>query len=1335
MRNLKKILALVLALVMSMSLLATANASFSDKDKIDPTYAEAVEVLNGLNVFKGRPDGNFDPKAGITRAEVAAIIYRIVTGDVTDKQVALYADYNKFADVKSGSWYAGYVNFCANGEYIKGYPNGTFGPNEAVTGYQALAMILRAVGYDKNGEFTGKEWQVQTAAVAKSLGITNNIIPGTLNTAATRETVAEILFRAILVPTVEYTPAFGYQPTKDTLGWKAFKLEQIEGVVVANEYADLYDDDTLAEGKTELETKDGTRVLNYATELTDIGEARYAYVSGKTVYAMADAGNKVLETGEAVANVKKAAAAEGISINEDTEFFVNFGRNDEGKYETDIRIVYSTDGNAPTKDTTIAAGKTLTQKQYDEIKGIFENDDYASGWVLVGTKYTTVEDAKKDDVSNDMTFKKFVKEYLTTTNISTTEFNSNDNGNWLKVIDNNDDGKADIALQTIFTATQVTDISKKGVVTLATVDEKLDAADKVNEMDEDITVVTKDELAEDSVVIYAVIDGNAQTALAEVVTAEIDKVNRNKLVATTTDGAEYEQSDVCNHTFNELFEDGVKNLSGKTSYDLYLDAFGNLVVFTQTATSGDFALLTDGYFQSERKNDIYGAMVWNGEELVDTDITENGDLFIYNNRDDNDWGNLKVFGELNDNGKLHTTVASLNDKGELLPVGKVFNKKTVDMIDLNGKIADRDGEIGIRYESNLKGDAYTETSRVDKAEVRALASTVYYFVYPGAHGGKDAVVREYVGYKNVPELTAEDKAQIQDSYAVATKTERASDGVYYTANVVVVEFAKAYKANAEVVFVYDSPEVGKNVRIETVDVIRADGTKGSVDVDLNDSQIYTNWREYDPAYGKIVIPGLYFLWETDEDGVYALERMTADEIADSNFALGTVRTSASTSTDDWAEISTEAWNADSDEVVKTGKNPEFQNVKDSKYYKLGYSDWKMDETKYLDYKADLEGDLTVKEGLAETVKEYKQVFDNRVLVAYNEDEEIIYAISFANLEKKDEGNMAQAIYALMLPEIKAEAPSAYEKAVAQAEAALKADPKVKKDLEAAKTALEALDEDKLTVDQYKKVQKLLSDIEAALNNNPMTDLDQKKAALCDELNAFAAPLKKEIAKDEPSAVGVYAKTWLEQYKNSDNTGYTVGTVLNAELDKIEAANDADAAATAMLNGKIAVRSEVVGAATNNLVRLVGGQNTGTGTDFEGNTWNAQIDKAFDKFLADVNTAVPMEDWSNGKALTNVIDAYDTAFAAIQAEIRLIVAEKVEKAIGNSSDKATWNEFVAAVEAAIDRVAGVSDGAVTSSAPASMAVGSNITVTYSYTYNGETDTGSTTVTIVSTSVTP
>ena len=63
-------------------------------------------------------------------------------------------------------------------------------------------------------------------------GITKNITAGTLNVPATREVVAEILFRAILVPKATYTPAFGYQTSVNgventSIGWDTFELEDI----------------------------------------------------------------------------------------------------------------------------------------------------------------------------------------------------------------------------------------------------------------------------------------------------------------------------------------------------------------------------------------------------------------------------------------------------------------------------------------------------------------------------------------------------------------------------------------------------------------------------------------------------------------------------------------------------------------------------------------------------------------------------------------------------------------------------------------------------------------------------------------------------------------------------------------------------------------------------------------------------------------------------------------------------------------------------------------------------------------------------------------------------
>ena len=207
----KKLLAMVLALVMTLSLAVSANAAFKDVKDIDETYAEAVEVLTGMKVFKGYEDGSFLPKNAITRAEVAAIVYRIYTTDVKDTYVKNYETYNKFADMAGAGWAKGYIGYCANAALVKGYPDGNFKPSGNVTGYEVLAMILRAVGYDQNGEFTGADWALHVAQIAEQAGVLKNVKGVDLNAPATRELVSELLFRSIQVPMVTYTAAFGYE--------------------------------------------------------------------------------------------------------------------------------------------------------------------------------------------------------------------------------------------------------------------------------------------------------------------------------------------------------------------------------------------------------------------------------------------------------------------------------------------------------------------------------------------------------------------------------------------------------------------------------------------------------------------------------------------------------------------------------------------------------------------------------------------------------------------------------------------------------------------------------------------------------------------------------------------------------------------------------------------------------------------------------------------------------------------------------------------------------------------------------------------------------------------
>ena len=326
----KKLLAMVLALVMTLSLAVSANAAFKDVKDINETYAESAEVLANLGVFKGYEDGSFNPKGDITRAEVAAIVYRIYTGDVKDVQAKNYETYNKFADMAGAGWAKGYIGYCANAAFIKGYPDGNFKPAGKVTGYEALAMILRAVGYDKNNEFTGADWALHVAQIAQKNGILDNVKGVDLNAPATREVVAELLFQSINVPMVSYTAAFGYQnvglSTADnkfftankTLGSEVFGLAKVSGEISKVSYLDKTTQFTYTEDK-----KDKTEeVTGVDAGFENIGYEGYVWTvpgAKKTIAAV----STVYVTGESLGNSTNGTAYGELTDKDNDAYIAN----------------------------------------------------------------------------------------------------------------------------------------------------------------------------------------------------------------------------------------------------------------------------------------------------------------------------------------------------------------------------------------------------------------------------------------------------------------------------------------------------------------------------------------------------------------------------------------------------------------------------------------------------------------------------------------------------------------------------------------------------------------------------------------------------------------------------------------------------------------------------------------------------------------------------------------------------------------------------------------------------------------------------------------------------
>ena len=90
--------------------------------------------------IKGYPDGTVHPEASLTRAEAAAILYRVMEPSCVEK---FHADTSSFRDVPAGKWYTTYVATLEKAGVIVDSKDGDFRPNDAITRAELASMLAR----------------------------------------------------------------------------------------------------------------------------------------------------------------------------------------------------------------------------------------------------------------------------------------------------------------------------------------------------------------------------------------------------------------------------------------------------------------------------------------------------------------------------------------------------------------------------------------------------------------------------------------------------------------------------------------------------------------------------------------------------------------------------------------------------------------------------------------------------------------------------------------------------------------------------------------------------------------------------------------------------------------------------------------------------------------------------------------------------------------------------------------------------------------------------------------------------------------------------------------
>ena len=204
MRNLKKVLSLVLCVAVMLSVMVMgAGAAFSDQDKIKNT--EAVDACVALNIIGGYEDGSYHPERNIKRSEITKMICVALNGG-KEPNVSTNTT-PTFSDVRgtSAAWAEGYIESCVAQGIISGVGGGRFSPNGNVTGTQLAKMLLVSLGYNANTEeFVGNAWATNVNVRASQKGLYEGLESMDTSAAITRDNAAQMVWNAMNAYEVEY---------------------------------------------------------------------------------------------------------------------------------------------------------------------------------------------------------------------------------------------------------------------------------------------------------------------------------------------------------------------------------------------------------------------------------------------------------------------------------------------------------------------------------------------------------------------------------------------------------------------------------------------------------------------------------------------------------------------------------------------------------------------------------------------------------------------------------------------------------------------------------------------------------------------------------------------------------------------------------------------------------------------------------------------------------------------------------------------------------------------------------------------------------------------------
>ncbi|MUT65178.1 S-layer homology domain-containing protein [Paenibacillus sp. NEAU-GSW1] len=113
----------------------------------------SAETLAAKLIIEGRSDGSFDPGAGLTRAETAALLVRAIGIGASEAKAGL-------SNI-SGKWYEAAVSSAYTAGLVTGCEDGTFCPDGLVTREELAVILARAAAYSSGTALAGNSAETQ----------------------------------------------------------------------------------------------------------------------------------------------------------------------------------------------------------------------------------------------------------------------------------------------------------------------------------------------------------------------------------------------------------------------------------------------------------------------------------------------------------------------------------------------------------------------------------------------------------------------------------------------------------------------------------------------------------------------------------------------------------------------------------------------------------------------------------------------------------------------------------------------------------------------------------------------------------------------------------------------------------------------------------------------------------------------------------------------------------------------------------------------------------------------------------------------------------------------